>query len=174
MIDKKLVSVLNTLEHPEVYFGPQGFKHITSINELTKAQLGFGVNAVKSPVTSDNTTSSDGDWQASWLVFARDTELGDPYFIDVLQPELPVYTGFLGDAGWEKTLVAQTLDGYILCMQLLTSCNTQKQAQFIPDESSIADAGALENLQQALSKASGAEYFWQMFIQCYQDWLIEE
>ena len=37
MTAQKLISMLNTLSNPEVFFGPQGFKHITSLDELTAA-----------------------------------------------------------------------------------------------------------------------------------------
>jgi len=174
MTAQKLISMLNTLSNPEVFFGPQGFKHITSLDELTAAQLGFGTNASEQLVVNESTAESKGSWQASWQVFARDTELGDPYFVDTSQDELPVYTGFLGDEGWEQTLVAQSIEQYITCMQVLSNCGAQMQAQFIPDQSSIVDADMLAKLQQELCDISGAEQFWQFFIQCYQDWLLED
>ena len=174
MTAQKLVSMLDTLDNAEVFFGPQGFKHITSLDELVAAQLGFGTNASDQLVVNESTAESKGRWQSSWQVFARDTELGDPYFVDTLQDELPVYTRFLGDEGWEQSLVAQSLEAYILCLQLLSNYGTQMQAQFVPDHNSIVDKVVLAKLQQELSDISGAEHFWQLFMQCYQDWLIED
>ncbi len=173
MTANKLVSVLNTVDESEIFFGPQGFKQITSEEELNAAQLGFGVNESGQPIA--NTASNNiGDWQTAWLVFARDTELGDPYFVDTLKPELPVYTGFLGDNGWEEELVASSIEAYVLCMQLLLKQGLQTQAQFVPDDNTVVDADVLADMQQQLIKISGSEHFWQMFFRCYQDWLLDE
>jgi hypothetical protein len=175
MTDKKLMSTLNTLAHDEVFFGPQGFKQVTTLDELNKAQLGFGMTELGQAQTSERVSGEEkGCWQTSWQVFARDTELGDPYFVDNNQDNLPVYTGFLGDEGWEIEQVASSLVGYISCMQLLFNHGEQMQAQYFPDLSSVTDETTLEQLQQQLIEISGSEHFWQLFIQCYIDWLIEE
>lgn len=175
MIEKKLISMLHTLATPEVFFGPQGFKNVVSGDDLAKAQIGFGMNDVGQKITGDDdSTESNTSWQASWQVIARDTELGDPYFVDSAQSELPVYTGFLADEGWEIELVATSLSGYIACMALLCSYGQQSNAQFVPDEKSVVDENVLQLLQEKLIKISGAAQFWQMFMRCYIDWLTEE
>jgi len=166
----KLIRSLNSLDSSEVFFGPQGFKHMTTEDELQKAQLGFGMNELGQAISN----TDHGCWQASWLVFARDTELGDPYFVDIQQVELPVYTGFLADEGWELAQVATTLSGYVCCMQLLFDHGGQTQAQFYPDQTSVKDDSVIAQLEQKLIELSGYQHFWQLFIQCYRDWLIEE
>jgi hypothetical protein len=175
MTDKKLMSILNTSANQEVFFGPQGFKQVVTQNELNKAQLGFGMSELGQPASSDDVSGEEkGCWQTSWQVFARDTELGDPYFVDTNQAELPVYTGFLAKAGWEVESVATSLVSYIACMQLLFEHGQQSQAQFFPDPSSVIDEAILQRLQQQLIEISGCQQFWQLFMQCYLDWLIED
>ena len=44
MTDKELISKLTTLTNHEVFFGPQGFNNVTTVDELNEAQLGFGVS----------------------------------------------------------------------------------------------------------------------------------
>tara|TARA_R110000744_G_scaffold378060_1_gene493744 strand:- start:414 stop:941 length:528 start_codon:yes stop_codon:yes gene_type:complete len=175
MTEVKLISMLNTLTNTEVFFGPQGFKNVLSVDELNKAQLGFGISELGQVVASDDSaTEENGTWQASWQVIARDTELGDPYFIDNNHSDLPVFTGFLADKGWEIEQVAISLTAYIACMELLLNHGQQSQAQFVPDETSVIDQGILQLLQEQLITTSGCKHFWQMFMQCYLDWLIED
>ena len=175
MTDNKLINILNTLDNHEVFFGPQGFKNVASVAELNKAQLGFGVSELGQVSTNeDSATAEQGSWQASWQVFARDTELGDPYFVDTNQLSLPVYTGFLGDRGWEVEQVALSLAGYVACINLLFSHGQQTQAQFFPDESTVTDESILKILEQQLFEASSCQHFWQLFMQCYRDWLTED
>jgi len=175
MIDNKLVSILNTLDNHEVFFGPQGFKNVTLAAELTEAQLGFGMSELGQVAANEGLASAEqGSWQVSWQVFARDTELGDPYFVDTNQLNLPVYTGFLGDKGWEAEQVATSLASYVDCINLLFNHGQQTQAQFFPDQSSVTDESTLAPLQQQLFEISGCQHFWQMFMRCYRDWLTEE
>ena len=175
MTDKKLMSILNTLANTDIFFGPQGFKNVTSAVELNNAQLGFGMSELGQAIANNDTAPEEkGSWQTTWQVIARDTELGDPYFVDIGQPTLPVYTGFLGDEGWEVEQVATTLAGYIECMALLFSHGQQSQAQFVPDETSVIDEDLLQPLQEQLIEISGCKHFWQMFMQCYLDWLMED
>lgn len=174
MSDKKLLSVLNALAHQSVFFGPQGFNNVTSQAQLHKAQLGFGISELGQETAQQGTTIEAGQWQASWQVVGRDTELGDPYFVDTQHGDLPVYTGFLADKGWEVEQVATTLPSYVRCMQLLLTHGGQTQAHFFPDHSSITDEATLAQLEQELIELSGCQHFWQLFMQCYRDWLVED
>jgi hypothetical protein len=175
MTASKIISTLSALNNNDVFFGPQGFKNVVSESELTAAQLGFGASDTGQMIA--DTTKTDAEprqWQPSWQVFARDTELGDPYFVDNSQPELPVYTGFLGDNGWEIEQVASTLTAYVNCMTLLFNHGQQSQAQFFPDENTVTDEDALARLQEQLIEVSACQHFWQMFMGCYLDWLVED
>ncbi len=170
MIEKELVSVLSELDNQAIFFGPQGFMIANTPAALETAQYGFG----KDQAGNDLSGSNAGDWQSSWLIIARDTELGDPYFIDASQPKYPVYTAFLGESGWEVELVASSLIGFVHCMNLLHSNGEQTEAQFVPDESTLIDEAALTALLQALCEHAKNQSFWQLFFNCYQDWLLED
>ncbi|MGB1262466.1 MAG: hypothetical protein ACPG52_06115 [Cognaticolwellia sp.] len=170
MVNNKLLSMLSALNSNKVFFGPQGFIIVDSEPALTQAQYGFGSDQDGNDLSGTNV----GDWQPSWQVIARDTELGDPYFIDVSQAQLPVYTAFLGEAGWEVELVAASLEGFVKCINLLHSAGEQTQAQFFPDEKTIIDEAYLTQLISQLSDSAENPSFWQMFMRCYQDWLSED
>ena len=170
MIEDKLLNILSSLDSNEVFFGPQGFIIVDSPSALKTAQHGFGTDQ-----DGDNLSGNKiGDWQPSWQVIARDTELGDPYFVDVSQEAFPVYTAFLGDAGWEAELVATSLVSFISCMNLLHTAGAQTQAQFFPDKSTITDGEYLTELLSKLSVSSESPDFWHLFMGCYQDWLTED
>lgn len=175
MTDKELISKLTTLTNHEVFFGPQGFNNVTTVDELNEAQLRFAVSELGQATTEDNLASEEaGCWQTAWQVIARDTELGDPYFVDTREDLLPVYTGFLAENGWEVEQVAKSLEAYVACIQLLFDHGQQTQAQFFPDDSTVTDEIILKQLKQQLIEVSGCQHFWQLFMQCYLDWLIEE
>lgn len=169
-MENKLINILSSLKYDAVFFGPQGFLLMTSESTFEQAQLGFG----RDEDGLDLSGSSAGDWQSSWQVIARDTELGDPYFVDTNDHELPVYTAFLGESGWECEQVSSTLTGFVDCMHLLQSHGEQSQAQFFPDDKTVVDDVKLANLQQQLTDISSAVGYWQYFFRCYQDWLHED
>lgn len=148
----------------QVFFGPQGFELVTSEVDIQQAQLGYreAGERVGSP------------WPEHWLVFARDTELGDPYFVDTTSAELAVFTTFYNEEGWQQQKVANSLTGFCQCLQLLQDTAQQQQVSFVPDETSICDESRLTQLQQQLSLLAGDSSFWSDFIAGYRDWLSDE
>ena len=88
MNQSELLNRLKAFEHKEVFFGPQGFSVITKMATLNKAQIGYAVDKKGASLVNNDI----GNWQGSWLVIATDTELGDPYFIDLADEHLAVYT----------------------------------------------------------------------------------
>lgn len=166
----KLLSILSELEKKETYFGPQGFVIVTTESELETAQHGFGVH----PDGTDLSGFDVGDWKSSWVVIARDTELGDPYFVDISDDNFPVYTAVHVEGLWQPELVASSLDGFLECLTLLSENGNQECAQFVPDETTIEDRDRLAQLSNDLVTASGCENFWAMFFECYIDWLEDD
>jgi len=170
MNNPKLFGILSTVKNKETYFGPQGFIIATTENELDAAQHGFGLH----PNGTDLSGSNGGDWQSSWLVIARDTELGDPYFVDIDDDHFPVYTAVHVEGIWQQELVASSLKGFLACLTLLFDNGRQERAQFVPDNTTIEDKNQLIQLSNSLVKTSGSESFWLMFFECYLDWLEDD
>ena len=54
-----------------------------------------------------------GDWKRSWLVIGYEDSLGDPLFVDLSAPELPVFTAAHGEGEWNPVLVASSFSGFI-------------------------------------------------------------
>jgi len=170
MITSKLCSIFSQVKNKETYFGPQGFVIATTASGLETAQHGYGVH----PNGSNLTGSKTGDWKNSWIVFARDTELGDPYFVDSNHQQLAVYTAIQIEGLWQTEAVASSLDGFLECLTLLSIHGQQKIAQFVPDETTMVDKIALEQLNARLAKASACPAFWDLFFECYFDWLEDD
>ncbi len=165
-----LLSQLENFSHSTVYFGPQGFRLYASAKELETAQIGFSVNEQGHALTH---MAQDG-WQESWVVFAQDTEMGDPYFVDTTSEQLRVLTGFKGDNGWEVDVVATSLSNFLACLLALHQLGHQDEACFVPDDNTIVDAMTLNQLKSELIRLSGGEGFWTLFINCYVDWLSDD
>ena len=154
----QLLELFNKLNSKTVFFGPQGFSFADSLAALDEFEKSYNI---------------DG-WKNSWVTFCQDTELGDPYFIDTLDSQYPVYTAMHGEGGWEKELVSSSLEGFIECMNILNNASNQEYAQIIPDESTITDGILLNALKIKLIESSKCKEFWDMFFACYLDWLEED
>ena len=100
-----LVYRLNEVVNNEVYFGPQGFIVFSSEDELKQGQTGFGIDDKGASLLGSNV----GDWQINWVVIGSDTELGDPYFVDISEPNLSVYTAVHVNDAWESELVVAAI-----------------------------------------------------------------
>jgi len=170
MTTTELLKKLSHLGRKEVYFGPQGFLLASNKEELEKAQTGFAIH----PDGTDVVGSNEGDWQESWQVIALDTELGDPYFIDINNNNSPVYTAIQFDGAWETNPVALSLERFINCLTLFIEANNQSSPIFVPDENTVIDKIVLSQLENQLIETSNCEDFWQQFFECYFDWLNEE
>ncbi len=164
-----IIDLLGKLTKAEVYFGPQGFDIARTEENLKEAQKDYDSNA------SDSFVSGTQGWASSWLVIARDTELGDPYFVDVAVEGLPVYTAMPENGVWQPELVSSSLQGFVDCLNLIEKAgNQQATPQFVPDGNTLSDKDALSTLHKALVKLSSSQVFWKMFFQCYDDWLEDE
>ena len=170
MTTAELLKKLSTLGRKEVYFGPQGFLLTSSEEELEKAQIGFAIHPDGTNVVGNN----QGDWQGNWQVIALDTELGDPYFIDLNDDNSPVYTAIQIDGAWETNPVAQSLERFISCLILFIKANDQASPIFVPDEHTVIDKIVLSQLENQLIEASSCKDFLEQFFECYFDWLNDE
>lgn len=81
--------------------------------EIAKEQVGFSVGEDGAPKTANK----DGEWRKSWIVIARSTLLGDPYFLDVskldAEGDCPVFTAMSGAGRWEPRLCASSFAQFL-------------------------------------------------------------
>ena len=57
------------------------------------------------------------DWQPQWFVIGMETLIGDPVFVDLDDPNLPVFTAMHGMGSWRAVRLAPSLEGF-LCGKL--------------------------------------------------------
>jgi hypothetical protein len=166
------ISALLKSAQPEAYLGPQGIKLITDEGAIEKAQIGYSIDKNGANLTS----RQPGAWQRHWLVIAKDTELGDPYYVEVNHAKLPVYTAIFNESThqWQTTLVATSLTGFIECINLLFHFTEQREPQFIPDSTAIFDLEKLETFGMQLANISENTDFWKSFFIGYVEWLQDE
>jgi hypothetical protein len=177
MDQTELLNKLKAFEHKEAFFGPQGFNVVARMAEFNKAQVGYSIdkNGVSLVNSDSNNEDMNGNWQSSWFVIATDTELGDPYFIDINDENLAVYTALAEEENqWQLTLVSSTLDGFSKCLTAIHQQCEQKFAIYVPDESCIFDLEILETFGKQLVEFSQTNDFWQNFFMGYVDWLRDE
>jgi SMI1/KNR4 family protein SUKH-1 len=84
-----------------------------SSSELANEQLGFSLNedgTVRSP-------DKDNGWRKSWILVARSSLLGDPYFLDVskldAEGDCTVFTAMSGAGRWEPRLCGSTFAQFL-------------------------------------------------------------
>lgn len=157
---------------PEAYLGPQGFQIPRSKKEFEQGQVGFSVDKSGANLTG----TAKGMWQKSWCVIAKDTELGDPYYIDLLDEKLAVYTAVFNEktVRWESIFVASSLKGFLECIELLYHFTEQEQPQYLPDSKSIFDLEKLELFGMKLAEVCDNTEFWKRFFIGYVEWLQDE
>lgn len=83
--------------------------------ELDDAQVGYAV----SPDGERLTGTGEDDWQAGWLAVGIETTCGDPLFIDLAAPEMPVYTAMHGMGYWEPQPVADSAEAFFRSLELV-------------------------------------------------------
>lgn len=171
MNSNELLALLPKSES-EAFLGPQGIKLFTDEKIFNQAQVGYSIDKNGANIAAN----SEGTWQSTWLVIAKDTELADPYYVDLNDKQLAVYTAiFCQDTNqWQSTLVASTLSGFLECISLLYQFTEQTEPQFIPNSNSIFDLEKLEACGIQLATISEHTDFWKSFFISYVEWLQDE
>ena len=86
-----------------------------SAAEVEDAQVGYSVSDSGERVTGDQ----EGDWKESWLVIGCEDLCGDPIFVDLAKPLLPVFTAAHGQGDWSPVMIASSWEGFIQALQLV-------------------------------------------------------
>lgn len=76
--------------------------------DLDAAQVGYATDA-----QGRDLTKAEGGWHSEWLVIGTDYFLGDPYFVDLSHPDMPVFTAMHGAGRWDPEPVADSLRAFL-------------------------------------------------------------
>ena len=146
----EIIEAIRSSKIKDVFFGSRGFSLCdeSNINEL---QLGYSIQ----PDGSDLTGEDEGDWQKNWIVIGNDADIGDPFFVDTLDPLLPVYTAMHGMGEWNSEPVATSLLCFLEALMYLKTIGKQDFARIEPDESPIIGNKELAIIENNLCNISG-------------------
>jgi hypothetical protein len=75
---------------------------IHTLGEIQQGQIGYRI------APDGRSLVGPGAWEQQWMVIGHDDLCGDPIFVDVTKPELPVFTASHGQGLWEAELIAQS------------------------------------------------------------------
>ncbi len=169
MYSAKLVELM-PVEETAFYFGALGFA-LEPREGLAQAQIGYS----RHPDGSDLTGSAEGEWRREWRVFGRDTLLGDPFFADVSNERLPVYTAMHGMGQWKPDVVSESLAGFLAALDLLVKTSKQDADLAEPNEHTVSGEDELADIEAKLIELCGEESadFWENFMEMHTDWLVE-
>lgn len=104
---EQYIEIRRTILLEEVSFGYRTVRLFVP-EELEEAQLGYSVGEAGEDLTGEHA----GDWKRDWLVIAYEDSLGEPLFVDLSVPELPVFTAAHGKGVWNPVLVNSSLSGF--------------------------------------------------------------
>lgn len=104
----------------EVYRGSSFDVILFSKESADKEQEGYSISKEGDPLYGFN----EGDWQEGWFVIGYEDSCGDPIFIDLNDPGIPVYTASHGVGRWNEILLAESYDEFI---QILKGRDSYKE-----------------------------------------------
>lgn len=126
-------------------------------------QVGYAVDS------SGNTLvgAGEGDWRENWIVFARDFS-GDPVFVDIDQPNLPVFTALHGEGTWSPWEIAPSIKAFATVLCAAKTLALGRESPIALGSNPIADHE--REAFQALVKANGVSHdYWLAMFQDLDD-----
>ncbi|NUP04725.1 MAG: SMI1/KNR4 family protein [Polyangiaceae bacterium] len=87
--------------------------------KLYDEQIGYAVPPVAGANPGDGTPppNPNPNWRKSWIIIARSSLLGDPYFLDIskldAEGDCPVFTAMTGTDSFKPSLCASSLQQFL-------------------------------------------------------------
>jgi hypothetical protein len=129
--------------------------------DLPQAQLGYSV----SPGGESLTGEEDGDWHSTWLVIAENDESGDPLFVDIALPAMPVYTARHGEGSWKPSLVAESFASFVAALERVQALSQGRDTPVALGENPLPPTEVDEALTLIASEnPRGESDFWESWL----------
>lgn len=107
----------------------------------------------------------DGDWLEGWYVIGRDLSLGDPIFINLNDPEIPVYTASHGMGSWTPEIIAPSYSSFLLALGLLERISIGRSTPVKLHSNPISEGESDKYLNEmAIITGQVENYFWSSYI----------
>jgi len=154
---ERYIEIRRAVPFDDVSFAYQTVR-LFPVEDLEGAQLGYSVGDSGEDFTGEN----EGDWKRSWLVIAYEDLLGDPLFVDLSAPELPVYTAAHGEGEWNPVLVASSFDGFMGALNEVERVSKGRSNPVEAERNPIPDSECQRVLSRIAELNGGAPLeFWE-------------
>ena len=122
-----------------------------------KYQVGFSIDGDGNPLFGFD----EGDWQEGWYVIGIEQNCFDPIFVDLNDPDLPIYNAMIGMGSWEENLICESYQSFLCALQLVKDL----KGRYSDSESVPAEEAQrfMINIQEIVG--DGDLYYWGMYIQ---------
>ena len=148
------------LEAKNVEIGYGGIL-LYSLDASPREQIGYSIRKNGESLIGFD----DGDWLEGWYVIGRDLSLGDPIFIDLNDPEIPVYTSSHGMGSWTPAFIAPSYPSFLLALGLLECISIGRSTPAKLHANPISKEESEKYLNEIATITGEAEnYFWASYV----------
>lgn len=96
--------------------------NIFKLENIEKEQIGYSVTKNGKSLVGNK----KGDWKKNWIVIATDN-MDDPIFVDIENPNLPVFISEHGNEEWEKKFIAISIEKFSSILNDLKNLSINRQ-----------------------------------------------
>ena len=154
--------VRKTLPVAEVSYGCGGIKMFSAF-DLGDGQVGYSVAPDGSSLCSGGT----GAWHSNWVVIGYEMACGDPLFIDIDAPSLPVFTALHGEGAWEPIQVAASIEAFGKCIEEFSRISAGRRNPVEREANPIGSDERTVFLHRIaeLNRTTSAPEFWDVLLE---------
>ena len=149
----------------EVSLGNTTLHFFSEEDEFIDGQIGYSVN----PHGNSLVGGENGDWKETWRVLGYEDLCGDPVFVDVRIPELPVFTAPHGMGDWNATQISDSFEAFNKSLKIVAEIALGRENAVRLEGNPIGSGDAALALDRisTISPNSDIE-FWQLFLGVYR------
>ncbi|WP_432671545.1 hypothetical protein [Flavobacterium sp. SM2513] len=135
--------------------------NIFKLENIEEEQIGYSVTQSGKLLVGKN----NGDWKKNWIVIATDN-MGDPIFVDIENPNLPVFISEHGNGEWEENSIAISIDNFSRIMNDLKHISINRETPVQIEKNPISET----ELEIFLSKTKDDNKwmdvrYWKIFLE---------
>jgi hypothetical protein len=110
-----------SLPSSKVSFGCGGLQ-LFDLSEIEGAQVGYSIARDGTALCNEG----DGAWRPNWIVIGYETACGDPLFVDISDPALPVFTATHGAGPWAPVAVSISWEAFLASLKVFAEISVSR------------------------------------------------
>jgi hypothetical protein len=159
--DPAFLRTLRSARPRTVRLGYSGLA-LFSARALNEGQVGYS----RHPEGRDLTGRAPGAWRASWLVIGNELLSGEPIFVDLAKPGIPVYTAMHGQGEWNPARIAKSFDGFVLGLREMEAASRGRKHPVALEKQPLGKAERRELIRRLRCLGGPSEHaFWLSWFQ---------